>query len=157
MHSHEILDSFLSKEDFETVLEETSKCDWRALKQGGIDKSLDNNSFYTDYMLNLINNKSNKNFKLYRVLAKANSRHEGMSIHQDSDNHTHTAILYVGGNYPRNCLGGTILFYNDENIYIDYKPNRLLIFDGKVFHRGIYYSDLFGWRYQIVWHIKETK
>ena len=72
-------------------------------------------------------------------------------IHRDV-NATHTALFFVNNIYQENWMGGTFI-WNPEPQYIQFKPNRMVIFEAQLPHVGIMFSNTQDYRTQCVWKI----
>tara|TARA_R110002012_G_scaffold287705_1_gene480184 strand:- start:2075 stop:2527 length:453 start_codon:yes stop_codon:yes gene_type:complete len=68
-------------------------------------------------------------------------------------NSSHTALLYLNDHYNKDWLGGTVIFENDQVNYINFLPNRLVLFDAHLEHIGSNFQNTNNLRLINVWKI----
>ena len=97
---------------------------------------LDDDMFFSDYLLNKIQEKTQQSFTLERVYANGHTYGLDGIFHQDSfDENGRTFLLHANLDW-KNSWGGGTLFYNDtdELRTVMFQPNRGILFPGRVFH-----------------------
>lgn len=146
----EIFDNFFNEQDYLRITAE-SKVKW-SLRQSRVYKDL-TDDFYTKHCIKQIENKLNKKVSLYRAysVGKFANVSDIQKIHADK-NSTHTALFYVNPVYDKSWLGGTIIWTDKPN-YIEFKPNRLVIFKAELEHTGTVFKDSKDSRIICVWKI----
>jgi hypothetical protein len=144
----EIFDNFFNEQDYSKIIAD-STVNWRLNKQK-LYKDLTDN-FYTEHCLKIIGDKINKPVSLYRAYIHGYYSNQPCGIHRDV-NATHTVLFYVNPIYDRNWLGGTLIWTDKPN-YIEFKPNRLVIFKAELEHTGIMFRHTEDCRIQCVWKI----
>ena len=149
----QIKDNFFSLNMFTKIVED-SQHGWEIRSGSYLYKDL-KDLFYTKECLNYISILFNKKFKLYRALYKAEHTLTFFKIHKDSENSTHTCLLFVNPNWKPTWNGGTF-FGENSNEYIQFKPNRMILMESNQYHSGSSFSSQANdFRYQVVWHLKE--
>ena len=155
--------SFLKEEDYKKVLEDTlySKL-WEFGKRSVPEVKetppfwrivFNENSYYNDYLLKYIEEKTGKKFKCLRVYANAKTYGQDGLLHKDHENEEgkikyYTFCLYVSPlqNSRFNLIGGELQFKLpelDEDIYelsILCNPNQGVLFPSHYWHRGMSYK-----------------
>ena len=146
----EIFDNFFNQQDYFRITAE-SKVKW-SLRKSGVYKDL-TDGFYTEHCTEQIGKKLNKKVSLYRAYSVGQFANVSdiQKIHVDI-NSTHTALLYVNPTYDRSWLGGTII-WTDKLNYIEFKPNRLVIFKAELEHMGTVFRGSKDGRIICVWKI----
>jgi len=146
----EIFDNFFNEQDYLRITAE-SKVKW-SLRQSRVYKDL-TDDFYTKHCTKQIGSKLNKKVSLYRAYSVGVFANVSdiQKIHADK-NSTHTALFYVNPIYDKSWLGGTIIWTDKPN-YIEFKPNRLVIFKAELEHTGTVFKDSKDSRIICVWKI----
>ena len=96
----------------------------------------DDDMFFSDYLLNKIQEKTQQSFTLERVYANGHTYGLDGIFHQDSfDENGRTFLLHANLDW-KNSWGGGTHFYNDtdELRTVMFQPNRGILFPGRVFH-----------------------
>ena len=145
----QIFDDFFDQSDYLHILAE-SELNWTISKRNTIYKNL-NQNFYVKKCVETISNKLNKSVELYRAYSHAFHSNQKCFIHQDV-NATHTALFFVNNIYDENWMGGTII-WNPEPQYIQFKPNRMVIFPAPLLHVGNMFANTDNYRIQCIWKI----
>lgn len=144
----QILDNFFNEQDYSKVIAD-STVNW-TLKKDLVHKNL-TDSFYTEKCVSLISDRIKKPVSLYRAYSHAFHQNQSTHIHEDI-NATHTALFYVNPVYNPNWMGGTLIWTDKPN-YIEFKPNRLVIFKAELKHCGVMFQNSLDYRIQCVWKI----
>tara|TARA_R110000772_G_C12978515_1_gene405562 strand:- start:43 stop:504 length:462 start_codon:yes stop_codon:yes gene_type:complete len=126
-----IIDEFFTKHQYLKILLDSKK-NWE-LRPKGVYKDL-KDSFYVKECVEHIGKKLNKSISLYRAYSHGFRRDLLPGIHKDV-NATHTALFFVNDVYDPNWLGGTIV-YTDKPNYVEFKSNRMVIFESGLDHTG---------------------
>ena len=155
--------SFLREEDYKKVLEDTlySKSwefGWRSYPE--VEETppfwrivFSENSYYNDYLLKYIEEKTGKKFKCKRVYANAKTYGQDGLLHTDDElidgkikNYTFCLYITPLQNSRFNLIGGEIQFKLpelDKDIYelsILCNPNQGVLFPSHYWHRGMSYK-----------------
>jgi Rps23 Pro-64 3,4-dihydroxylase Tpa1-like proline 4-hydroxylase len=97
-------------------------------------------TFFTEHMLNKIKIATKKNFVIDRVYANGQTYGLSGSYHQDmssNDNTYKTFLYYVNPNW-KSEWGGSTLFKQDEEVYIQpFISNNAILFDSTIYHAGL--------------------
>lgn len=144
----QIFDNFFPEEMF-NIMVDHSKKDWEN-KGKFIYKDL-TSGLYTQVAITFMQMKLNKKVSLYRAYSHGHPSGHHHYIHKDQ-NSSHTAILFLNKNYQKDWQGGTIV-YTDKTNYIDFVPNRLIIFQANLDHVGTQFQNTTNFRLQNVWKI----
>lgn len=144
-----IIDNFFDQSDYLRILAD-SKVNWTIDKRSCIYKHL-TQDFYTKKCVETISNKLNKPVELYRAYSHAFHSNQKGGIHEDV-NATHTALFFVNNIYDENWMGGTVV-WDPEPQYIQFKPNRMVIFEAQLLHTGIAFRNTEDYRIQCIWKI----
>ena len=126
-----IIDEFFTKDQYLKIVLDSQQ-NWQ-LRTTYIYKDL-KDSFYTKECIEHFGKKLNKSVTLYRAYSHGYKRDLTPRIHKDV-NTTHTAILFVNDAYQPNWLGGTIVWTDRPN-YVEFKSNRMIIFEAGLDHTG---------------------
>lgn len=116
--------------------------------------NLDDETFFTEYLLNKIQEKTNQKFSLYTVYANGHTFGTRGCFHQDwYTPEGRTFLLYV--NDWHNDWGGSTIF-NVDNNYIHHYPekNKALFFPGMIPHTADATNRSFtGLRITVAWKL----
>jgi Rps23 Pro-64 3,4-dihydroxylase Tpa1-like proline 4-hydroxylase len=96
--------------------------------------------FFAEYLLNKIRNVTKRNFKLDRVYANGQVFGQNGSFHQDNiAQNTFTFLLYMNKVTDLDNWGGEtqFRFYDDQLISFQPETNSALLFDSRLWHRGL--------------------
>lgn len=144
-----IIDNFFDQSDYLQILAD-SNIDWTINKRNTIYKNL-TKDFYTKKCVETISNKLNKPVKLYRAYSHAFHANQKSGIHEDV-NATHTALFFVNNIYDENWMGGTVI-WDSKPQYVQFKPNRMVIFEAQLLHTGTMFANTDDYRIQCIWKI----
>ena len=144
----EVFDNFFPEQMFDIMVEHSKK-DWEN-RGKFIYKDL-TSGLYTQVAITFMQMKLNKKVSLYRAYSHGHPFGHHHYIHKDQ-NSSHTAILFLNKNYKKDWQGGTIV-YTDKTNYIDFVPNRLIIFQANLDHVGTQFQNTTNFRLQNVWKI----
>ena len=144
--------NFLSKKDWDTAFfEYLSRETWGYGHASNEDnpsvphvpkywhQNLNDDEFFTNYMLGLIEDATGMKFELLSVYAGGNTFGTSGDIHQDSSKgDRRTFLYYASPDIWQPMWGGKTSFYPEsgENEYYEFVPNTGLFFDSTVFHVG---------------------
>ena len=153
-----IIDNFLSNTDFDMATQIIKSKQWNyGHTSGGREKvntpfwdiALNNEFFFTQHMVAIIEQKLNKKFKLHRVYANGQTYGQNGSYHQDESYETNppfiTACLYA---HQINLddietVGGNLYIKVPNKQYItciESAANRMVIFPSTYYHKGMAFS-----------------
>jgi hypothetical protein len=144
----EVFDNFFPEQMFDIMVEHSKK-DWEN-RGKFIYKDL-TTGLYTQVAISFMQMKLGKKVQLYRAYSHGHPFGHHHYIHKDQ-NSSHTAILFLNKNYQKDWQGGTIV-YTDKTNYIDFVPNRLIIFKADLDHTGTQFQNTTNFRLQNVWKI----
>ena len=147
-----VFDNFFPEQMFNIMIEHSKK-EWEQ-RDYYIYKNLIE-ALYTEVAIDFMQMKLNKKIQLYRAYSHGHPLGYEHHIHQDQ-NASHTAILFLNDNYQKNWQGGTIV-YTEKTNYIDFAPNRLLIFEAHLPHTGTSFQNTNNFRMQNIWKISINK
>lgn len=120
-------------------------------------KELDENVFFSDYLLNKIQEKTQQSFTLEHVYANGHTYGLDGIFHQDHfDDQGRTFLLYANLQWANEWGGGT-QFYTDsgELRTIMFQPNRAVLFPGVVYHSAAPTTRLFNdLRITVAWKLR---
>jgi hypothetical protein len=153
-----IIDNFLSKKDNDAIINILPKLPYYL--HGSTGKELtflmaeitqEHEEVFNPLISIIMNNirevDLNEILRVYVNLNPTGYIHSGR-FHQDDGDIT---ILYYPCNWDPDNGGGTLL---KNGNYIEYKKNRLVLFEAKEYHRALEHNDTSGFRYSIA--IKTT-
>ena len=150
-----ILDNFLEKDELQKALEIIKNIRWQfGHKSNSIypyetpfwSCSLENERFFTDYVLNIIQKTVNKKLQINRVYANGQTFGQDGAYHIDSEEDgTYTFVLYLHeiDEADVELAGGHIYFKLPDFKYkICYEPllNRGILFPSNYIHRACSFS-----------------
>ena len=117
---------------------------------------LDQDEFFTKYLLNIIEEKTNQQYELYDVYANGHTFGTQGSFHQDwHDERGRTFLFYVNEVWKLEWGGKTAFDLGNGNTYFHVpKPNSAIIFPGVIPHAAEVTSRSFtGLRVTIAWKL----
>lgn len=122
--------------------------------------NLNDEPFFTDYLLNIIQEKTNKKFDLERVYANGHMFGTQGEPHQDGYfENSRTFLFYAVEKWRVDWSGKTVYILNrNEQHYELPEPNKGVLFPGKMFHYAEQTTRKFtGLRVTVAWklHLKE--
>lgn len=136
--------NLFSLEDCWKIIEYVNRPNW-AFGHGSTNNSrgtpfwvmnLNNEIFFTDYLLNIIREKTNQKLSLERVYANGHMFGTQGEPHQDSQkSNGRTFLFYANHDWCIDWCGKTVFLLNStEQHYELPTPNKGLIFPGRMFH-----------------------
>ncbi len=117
---------------------------------------LKDNPYYTDYLLNIIKEKTQQDYELYDVYANGHTFGTQGDFHVDwYDESERTFLYYANDNWRPEYLGKTIFdLGGDEHYYYLPKGNSAVMFNGMIPHMSEGCSRAFtGLRVTIAWKL----
>jgi hypothetical protein len=162
-------DDFFTNKEFEKILEYVNRPCW-GFGHGSYDKShpqyknsipfwgmnLDGEEYFTDYLLNIIQKRTNTKFDLLTVYANGHTFGTKGSFHQDwYDNSERTFLLYANPEWNVEWGGNTVFdFGNGDYQFSVPRPNTAIMFPGVIPHCADATTRLFsGLRVTIAWKL----
>ena len=162
-------DNFFSKEDYGKILDHVYDAKW-GFGHGSYPQSdsrskyafpfwamgFEENSFFTEYLLNIIEEKTNQKYELSDVYANGHTFGTKGSLHQDwYDERGRTFLFYANEMWHVDWGGKTIFdFGNGEYYFHMPKPNSAILFPGMINHFAEGPSRSFpGLRITIAWKL----
>ena len=160
--------NFFSFGDYKVILEEVGKPKWQfghgsyhsldPQKKKGYPfwvMGLEDESFFTDHLLNIIKEKTNQDYDLYDVYANGHTFGTKGSFHTDwNDERGRTFLFYVNEVWDVDWGGKTIFDFGDDYYFHVPKPNSALLFPGVISHTAEGPSRNFiGLRITIAWKL----
>ena len=162
-------DDFFTNKEFEKILEYVNRPCWEC-GHGRYDKShpqyknsipfwgmnLDGEEYFTDYLLNIIQKRTNTKFDLLTVYANGHTFGTKGSFHQDwYDNSERTFLLYANPEWNVEWGGNTVFdFGNGDYQFSVPRPNTAIMFPGVIPHCADATTRLFsGLRVTIAWKL----
>ena len=143
----QIVDNFLSREELNKVLYKSDNFHWEyghsstgnSIKFWSCD--LENDEFFTTYILKKIEKYFTKKFTIDRVYANGQTYGMDGSYHTDNnDDNTYTFLMYVSDITKENVssFDGYTLFKKDNKV-ICVEPilNRGVLFKSNILHKGM--------------------
>ena len=118
--------------------------------------NLNNETFFTDYLLNIIQEKTKEKFSLERVYANGHMFGTQGQPHQDSlESNARTFLFYANDNWSIDWSGKTVFLLNkSEQHYELPTPNKGVIFPGRMFHYAEQTTRKFtGLRITVAWKL----
>lgn len=144
-----IIDDFFDQSDYLRVLAD-SKVNWKINERNSLYKDL-TEDFYVKKCVKTISDKLSRPVELYRAYSHAFHSNQKCGIHEDV-NATHTALFFVNNIHEENWMGGTVV-WDSEPQYVQFKPNRMVIFEAQLLHTGTMFRNTDDYRIQCVWKI----
>jgi len=117
---------------------------------------LNDNPYYTDYLLNIIKEKTQRNYELHDVYANGHTFGTQGDFHVDwYDDSERTFLYYANDNWRPEYLGKTIFdLGEDDHYYYLPKGNSAVMFNGMIPHMSEGCSRAFtGLRVTIAWKL----
>lgn len=162
-------DDFFDKEEFDKILDYVSRPCW-GFGHGSYDKdhpnhknslpfwgmNLDNEEYFTNYLLNKIQDKTYTRYKLLTVYANGHTFGTKGSFHQDwYDISGRTFLLYANATWDVEWGGNTVFDYGNGDYQFSVpKPNSAILFPGMIPHYADATTRLFGGlRVTIAWKL----
>ena len=161
-------DNFFEKEDWEEILEKFSQPKWqyghRSHPPGHpeFDEEVlfwsmrfEDDPFFCDYLLGIIEEKTNQKYELINVYCNGNTFGQGGSFHQDwDDDQGRTFLLYANPYWKQEWGGKTVFKRGNSYAYSEFTPNSALLFPGIIPHRSEGPDRLFtGLRKTVTWKL----
>lgn len=165
-----VYDNFFERSDFHKIIELTDQFRWQ-FGHTSYDQSrpeynlcskfwkvdLNEDLFFSDYLLNKIQEKTKQSFILNQVYANGHTYGLDGMYHQDGyDDSVRTFLLYANPEWRNEWGGGTQFFVDKPELrHVMFEPNRAVLFPGMVYHSAAPVSRLFnGLRISIAWKLK---
>lgn len=117
---------------------------------------LHDNEYFTKYLLNIIQEKTNQQYDLYDVYANGHTFGTQGSFHQDwHDKRGLTFLYYANQTWKPEWGGKTAFMFSDETMYFHLpRPNTAISFPGLIPHSAEITSRSFtGLRVTIAWKL----
>jgi len=153
-----------SLEDCWKIIEYVNRPNW-AFGHGSNDNerttpfwvmNLNEESFFTEYLLNIIEEKTESKFNLERVYANGHMFGTQGEPHQDAhETNGRTFLFYANSNWSIDWAGKTVFLLNkNEQHYELPAPNKAVFFPGKMYHYAEQTSRKFtGLRVTVAWKL----
>ena len=150
--------------DVKNILYDVAGCGWKFGHGSNFDKvvfpfwimQLKDNPFYSDYLLNIIQEKTQQEYELYDVYANGHTFGQMGDFHVDwHDSRGRTFLYYVNNDWRPEWGGKTIFKMNkNECFYQPFTPDSAILFPGEIPHMSEGVSRLFiGLRVTIAWKL----
>lgn len=116
---------------------------------------LKENEFFSRYLLNMIEEKTNQHYELYDVYANGHTFGTNGSFHRDwHDQQGRTFLFYANASWSVEWGGKTVFDFGGEYHFHLPKPNSAILFPGLIPHAAEGTSRLFtGLRTTIAWKL----
>jgi hypothetical protein len=161
--------SFFSDSDYIKILEKINEPKWK-FGHGSYHESdpnykksypfwvmgLEDDLFFTEHLLNIIEEKTNQSFELFDVYANGHTFGTKGSFHEDwHDERGRTFLFYANDIWNVDWAGKTIFSLGNGNFYFNVpNPNTALLFPGIIPHAAEGPSRSFtGLRVTIAWKL----
>lgn len=117
--------------------------------------NLKDNSFYSEYLLNIIQEKTQQEYELYDVYANGHTFGTMGDFHVDwHDSRGRTFLYYANDNWKPEWCGKTIFNMNGDIQYEPFIPHSAILFPGEIPHMAEGVSRAFsGLRVTIAWKL----
>lgn len=140
---------FFSKEDYAKILDRVYDSGWRFGHTSYPPEDprfntgypfwvmgFENDSFFTNHLLNIIEEKTNQKYELFDVYANGHTFGTKGSLHQDwRDDRGRTFLFYANEMWNVDWGGKTIFDLGNGNYYFHVpKPNSSVLFPGIISH-----------------------
>lgn len=150
-HMNDIIeyDNFFSDKDYEKILETVRSPNWQ-FGHGSYhpddpdyEKSfpfwvmgLEKDKFFTDHLLNIIEQKTQQQYELYDVYANGHTFGTNGLFHEDwHDDRGRTFLLYANKSWNVDWGGKTVFNLGNDNYhFVVPKPNSAILFPGLIPH-----------------------
>ena len=143
-------DNFFEKEDWEAILEKLKQPKWQYGHRSWppdhpkFDEEIlfwsmrfEDDPFFCDYLLGIIEEKTNQKYHLNEVYCNGTTFGQGGSFHQDWNNDQgRTFLLYANPYWEQEWGGKTVFKRGDSYAYSEFTPNSALLFPGVIPHRS---------------------
>lgn len=159
-------DNFFSPKDYEHILVKLEKPKWEyghgSYPPGHPERQipfwmmhLGDDFFFTEYLLNIIEEKTNQKYELTAVYCNGHTFGTSGNFHQDWHNDQgRTFLLYANDSWDHEWGGKTVFKLGDTYHYSEFVPNSAILFPGNVSHRAEGTSRLFtGLRKTVAWKL----
>lgn len=159
-----VYENIFTLEDCWKILEYTNRPKW-AFGHGSNNfesntpfwvMNLNNDTFFTTHLLNIIEEKTNQKFDLERVYANGHMFGTQGEPHQDGcSKNARTFLFYANDNWSIDWSGKTVYILNKtEQHYELPTPNKGVLFPGRMFHYAEQTTRKFtGLRITIAWKL----
>jgi hypothetical protein len=160
-------DNFLNLEDFKKIQDKLSEPNWYyghgSYRPGQSGRknvfwcmSLQKDDYFTEYLLNIIEETTQEEYILHDVYANGHTFGTMGDFHVDWNDITgRTFLYYANANWKPEWCGKTMFNVNGNIQYFDPKPNSALFFPGCIPHCAEATSKLFtDLRVTIAWKLQ---
>lgn len=160
--------NFLSVEDHTSVVNQTLEAEnWCFGRKSNLNSNeivfwgidLKGNKFFSEKLLQKINDVSCKNFVLVRVDANGQSYGQCGTFHRDDERENlYTLVYFVNPIWDINWGGNIVCFdVNTKEIYNEpFEPNKAVLFPSNTLHYGSEPTRMcFGLRVTVAWVLKD--
>jgi hypothetical protein len=123
-------------------------------------RDLSDDLFFTDYLLNKIQEKTQQSFTLEHVYANGHTYGLDGIFHQDHyDEQGRTFLLYANAQWANEWGGGTQFYTDDTELRtVMFQPNRGMLFPGVVYHSAAPTTRLFNdLRITVAWKLTKNE
>ena len=117
---------------------------------------LNSDTFFTDYLLNIIREKTKQKFSLERVYANGHTYGTQGQPHQDyQKSNAMTFIFYANPDWSLDWSGKTVFLLNKTEFHYEIpRPNKGIIFPARMFHYAEETTRKFtGLRITVAWKL----
>jgi hypothetical protein len=159
-------DNFFSPKDFMLILEKLNQPKWEyghgSYRPGHPKRNipfwmmhLGDDSFFTEYLLNIIEEKTNQKYELTALYCNGHPFGTSGTFHKDYGNDQgRTFLLYANDSWEQEWDGKTVFEIGDTYHYSEFVPNSAIIFPGNILHRAEGTSRSFtGLRKTVAWKL----
>tara|TARA_B100002019_G_C20970237_1_gene450716 strand:+ start:54 stop:602 length:549 start_codon:yes stop_codon:yes gene_type:complete len=160
---------FFEKDDFSAILDYLNRPMWlwghNSLNENDPDKPkyatpfwkmhLNEEYFFTKYLLNIIENKTDQKFHLDRCYCNGHTYGTSGLFHEDwYDDMGRTVLLYANKTWRQEWGGKTVFDLNGKYHYNEFIPNSIVMFPGVIPHRAETTTRAFlGLRKTVAWKL----
>jgi hypothetical protein len=118
--------------------------------------NLSDEQFFSNYLLNIIEQKTNSKYDLERVYANGHTYGTQGVPHQDGiDKKSRTFLFYANDNWSIDWSGKTVFLLNENEQHYELPtPNKGILFPGRIYHYAEQTTRKFtGLRVTIAWKL----
>lgn len=150
--------------DVRKILDDVTSANWQFGHGSRADKKVypfwimqfKDNPFYSDYLLNIIKEKTQQDYELYDVYANGQTFGQMGDFHVDwYDPRGRTFLYYANTSWKPEWAGKTVFEMSDGDYhYNPFTPNSAILFPGQIRHMSEGVSRLYtGLRVTIAWKL----
>lgn len=155
---------FFDREDFGSILEYLNRPMWRwghgSRPISGFytpfwQMNLDEDDFFTKYLFNIIEEKTNQKFDLDTCYCNGHMYGTSGLFHEDWNTEKgRTVLLYANRTWKQEWGGKTVFDLNGKYYYHEFIPNSVVVFPGLIQHRAETSNRTFsGLRKTVAWKL----